>query len=164
MNTALWARNHYSPIDIGQGIFISHRDFCPQWTIGKTLHIWRDDLLSESYSCQFVQELRSAGQSLMPDVNSRHLMVQYKDGESLTKMNVSIEEIAQFSTGTLPLLIHCTVGQTRAPTLALIAKIVRGVSVYHALADIMQANWETRGVVSNFCCTPVAEILAWATH
>ena len=161
MNTALRTRNHYAPIAIGQNILIAHRDFCPQWT-GKTLHIWRDDLPDASYSCQFVQARRAAGQSLLPSVNPQHLLVHYKDGESLTTMNVSIEDIAQFSTGTHSLLIHCTVGQTRAPTLALIAKIVRGVSVYHALADIMQANWETRGVVSNFCLTPVAEIFAWA--
>lgn len=146
-------RNHYNPVDIGHNIAISHRDYCPHWP-GRTIHIWRSDMPENS--CEFVSLQQFV---LYPD---RHLTVHYKDGESLLAMNVSIDEIAQFSRGEKPLLIHCTVGQTRSPTLALIAKVVRGVSVYQAMADIMRANWETRAVISNFCLTPLRDILMWA--
>ena len=151
------ARNHYNPIDVGHNIIISHRDFCPHWermNRGKTIHIWRSDMPDNS--CQFVA-LNKIG------VNpTRHLIIDYKDGESLSKANVTIQTIADFSTGTEPLLIHCTVGQTRSPTIALIAKVVRGCSIYQALGDVMKANFETRAVVSNFCLTPITEILEWA--
>ena len=151
------ARNHYNPIEIGQNIIISHKDFCPHWERvdrGKIIHIWRNDM--PHHSCEFVD----AGKvGWFPD---RHLIIDYKDGESLSNANVTIQMIADFSIGTEPLLIHCTAGQTRSPTIALIAKIVRGCSVYQALGDVMKANWETRAVVSNFCLTPIAEILTWA--
>ena len=159
MSSIIRARNHYNPIDTGQNIIISHRNFCPHWervARGKTIHIWRSDM--DDNSCEFVA---SGSIGYIP---TQHLVVNYKDGESLTKMNVSIEDIAQFSMGADPLLIHCTVGQTRSPTIAIIAKVVRGVSVYQALGEILKANWETRAVVSNFCLTPITEILEWAEN
>ena len=147
--------NHYSPVPIGHEIIISHRDFCPYWK-GKTIHIWRDDMANNS--CKFVSEGRDGGNSDL------HLIINYKDGESLFNANVTIDEIASFARISESLLIHCTVGQTRSPTIALIAKIARGASPYQALGDIMKANWDMRGIVSNFCLTPVKEILEWADH
>ena len=137
-------------VDVGHNIFLSHRDACSSWVRGKTIHIWRDDM-PNSNSCVAVQTGRANG-----------LVINYKDGESLLNADVSIEKIADFFRGNDPILVHCTVGQTRSPTIAIIGKIVRGCSPYVAIADIVQATWEKRGIVANLCITPLKDIFIWA--
>ena len=94
--------------------------------------------------------------------NAEGLIINYKDGESLLNADVSIERIADFFKGTDPLLVHCTVGQTRSPTIAIIGKVVRGENPYTAIANITKATWETRRIVVNLCITPLKDIFLWA--
>lgn len=142
---------YYKPIPVGHNLYISHKDACDShWTaFPKILHIWRDDI--PSYSCNQIRGARHRG-----------LGLHYRDGESFDNANHSIDEIADFLHGDLMTLVHCTAGQTRSPTVAIIGKIVRGCSVNQAISDIMKANWEQRRVVCNFCVTPMKEIFEWA--
>lgn len=137
--------------DVGHNIFVSHRDACDYWQDKeRVIHIWRDDMPGGN-SCNAINSGNAAG-----------LVINYKDGESLLKADVSIEKIADFFKGADPLLVHCTVGQTRSPTIAIIGKVVRGASPYTAIADIVRATWETRRIVANLCITPLQDIFLWA--
>lgn len=148
---------HYDPVPIGHNIYISHRDFCPRWPSSRIIHIWRNDMPENS--CEYVHT-RISGVWLP----TKGVIVDYKDGESLANASISIEEIATFCAGGEELLIHCTVGQTRSPTLAIIAKVVRGATPFDAARDVLQANWQYRKIVSNLCLTPLKEIFEWAEH
>lgn len=137
--------------DVGHNIFVSHRDACSQWEFKeRIIHIWRDDMPSGN-SCDAI----NTG-------SARGLIINYKDGESLHKADMSIERIADFFRGNDPVLVHCTVGQTRSPTVAIIGKIVRGVSPYQAITDIVRATWERRRIVVNLCTSPLQDIFLWA--
>lgn len=140
---------HYQPIHVGQGIYISHRDACGKFLVDRILHIWRDDMPDNS--CEDVAVGRATG-----------MILNYRDGESLVKSNINLDHVASFFEKPGIVLVHCTVGQTRSPTIALVGKVVRGVSVYDAIADITRANWVARQVVCNWCITPLKEILGWA--
>lgn len=138
-------------VDVGHNIFISHRDACDHWHLKEhIIHIWRDDMPGGN-SCNAI----NSG-------SARGLVINYKDGETLLNADVSMEIIADFFRGNYPTLVHCTVGQTRSPTVAIVGKIVRGADPYTAIADIIKATWETRRFVANLCITPLKDIFLWA--
>ena len=145
--------NYYKPIPVGNNLYISHKDACGMYDfpLAQTLHIWRDDMPNNA--CDMVKRGQSSG-----------LVINYKDGESLANIDVPFSEIADFLSGHEPRLIHCTAGQTRSPTIAIVGKILRGVSISQAVGDVVEANWKLRGVACNLCLTPLQEILHWAHH
>ncbi len=121
----------------------------------KVLHIWRDDHYSNS--CKFVKERLALG-SVVED--SRNLVLNYRDGESLTEG--MIETAASFLKGTKETLIHCAVGQTRSPTLAVLGKLVRGANISQAIGDVAWRIWEKRKVPVNIVYIPLKDILTWS--
>ena len=143
-------RNHYNIVDIGHNLFLSHRDRCGiVILLEQTLHIHRNDMPNNS--CHMIATGMDRG-----------LVVEYKDGESLYNASISMDTIAGFLTGNEPRLIHCTVGQTRSPTIAIIGKLMRGATFEEAIGDIMAKTWIARGIVTNLCLNPLADNFEWA--
>jgi len=138
-------------VDVGRNLFVSHKDVCDTRAseFDRILHIWRDD--HPGYSCEAVVAGNAPGMTL-----------DYKDGTSLTEANHTILEIAEFLSGEDKVLVHCAVGQTRSPTIALIGKVARGDGLWPSIADIFGASWEGREIAWNFCLTPMKEIFKWA--
>ena len=143
--------DHYAVVDIGDGIFLSHRDKCPSFPYReRIIHIWRSDMPENS--C--VDILNG---------NAKGLVIHYKDGEPLVNASVDVQTIVDFCAQppSEPLLIHCTVGQTRGPTIALLAKIARGSTPFAAMGTIAEVSWRVRRVIPNFCLAPLKEIFEW---
>jgi len=134
--------------NIGNGIIVGHMDKCGASEALRTLHIWRGDM--PHYSCSCIK----SGCAPHGD-----LFVCYKDGESLQTLDMPLEKVEAFFNGNDRVYVHCAVGQTRSPTLALIGKVVRGASIYDAIGDVYDALWTQRGIVANLCLTPMKELL-----
>ena len=139
--------NYYKPIPVGHNLFISHKDACGTgFPLEQTLHIWRDDMPNNA--CDMVKRGQSFG-----------LVINYKDGESLANIDIPYWKIDDFLSGNEPRLIHCTAGQTRSPTIAILGKLIRGATLSQAVGDVVEANWKLRDVACNLCLTPLQEIL-----
>lgn len=137
--------------DLGHGIYLGHKDMCQVGMANRTLHIYRTDY--PSYSCDIITR---------NEVNKNDMVFEYRDGESLKKWNIDLSEVYNFFLGDDSLYIHCAVGQTRGPTLAIIAIMARAsVSPFLAAARVLKGNWIQRRIVSNFCITPMQEIFEW---
>ena len=150
--------NHHGYTDVGRGILVSNKEFCPQMrpycganVPCKILHIYRND--HPKYHCLDVAS------GLLPPGD---MSLEYRDGESFVKNGIDIDKLAHFFQNQVAVLVHCAAGQTRSPTIAIIGLIARGVPFGKALGDVVTKNWEQRGIPSNICLAPLGEILEWA--
>ena len=138
--------------NVGRDIWVGHRDACDKDEYPadcRILHIWRED--HPGNTCDKAKD--GSGRP------TGDLSLEYKDGESLENMDKSIEELEEFFKIPGKVYVHCAVGQTRSPTIALIGLAVRGENVYDAVGHILADIHMSRGIVWNICLTPLREIL-----
>lgn len=145
-------------VNVGHGIYVGHCETCNAGagSTKRVLHIHRND--HPNSGCQITRDLYDTSKSVVP-IPACDMELEYKDGESITNANRTWEEIENFFRNDNDCLVHCAVGQTRSPTIALIGKCVRGANVYEAVSDILGAIYRERGIVWNICLTPMKEIL-----
>ena len=143
---------------VGHDIYVGNHQCC---NIGgypngaRVLHIWRSD--HPDSSCHATKGKAEPG----PD----DLVVEYKDGQKIQcSESHTIEQIEEFFRIPGPVFVHCAVGQTRSPTLAIIGKAIRGCDVYQAYAEVLRGIHATRGIVFNVCLDPTTELLSRYGH
>lgn len=140
--------NRRVEVYVGDGIYTGHRMICDEGNPKRTLHIWRND--HPQQSCHVSQGL---------EMKDGDMLLEYKDGEPIANADKTFDEIEAFFRIPGEVFVHCAVGQTRSPTIALIGKCVRGRGVYEAVSDILGSQHRARGIVWNMCLTPMQEIL-----
>lgn len=145
-------------VDVWCNLHIGTRGVCERSRsqYAKVLHIWRADYTQNSCSVALIE---SAAGYHDP---KRDLILEYRDGDPLPLSKINL--IAEFLRGDALTLIHCAAGQTRAPTVALIGKIVRGCDPFVALGDITKAVWQARLLTVNIVHKPLSDVLAWAHY
>ncbi|KKW13282.1 MAG: hypothetical protein UY48_C0003G0104 [Candidatus Gottesmanbacteria bacterium GW2011_GWB1_49_7] len=138
--------------ELGLGIIVGDRDACvlKQVQADRAIHIWRPDTHPKN-SCFH-------GVPPTPRDSLYSLYYEYRDGESLTKAGTDLDSLIEFCKGTDRLFIHCAAGQTRSPTLAVLALRVRGMCIGEAVGVVMQGIWESYKVVTNICHDPMKDI------
>ena len=144
--------------DVGHDIYVGNHQCCDEGHYPKAarvLHIWRSD--HPLSSCKI-----SRGE-VQP--NPGDLVVEYKDGQKIQCSESStIEEIEEFFRIPGLVYVHCAVGQTRSPTLAIIGKVIRGRTVYKAYADVLKGLHVHRNIIFNVCLDPTTELLSRYGH
>ena len=160
-------------VNVGHGIHVGHRDACDAGA-GEhmpTLHIWRKDMHPGS-SCRICQNVMAGERPL----RKGGCILEYQDGDSfhaaliLGAVHTHFDQQATFNYlydwFTLghcndAVLVHCTVGQTRGPTLAFFGKLARGATLAEAMGDVFSATYQSRGITVNWCLNPVSEIVVY---
>lgn len=139
-------------IDVGQNVFVGDRLDCDaqRWQFEKVVHIRRDD--KPENDCR-------AAHGVLGFETPDNLLVEYRDGESLPAQLV--RDVALFSAGSARLLVHCAAGRTRSPTLALVAKVMRGCPLRQALGDVACSIWDARRESVNIVHAPLRDIHVW---
>jgi len=127
-------------IYLNKNIWLGDKESCCN-SIMRTIHIWRND-----YPDQRCSMLRN-----------NDIEIDYKDGDSLYKMNIPLYELYEKLKGTDDIFIHCQCCVTRSPHIALLALIARNVGLFEAIQLIYSSMYEFREI-PNFCRIPMQDI------
>jgi hypothetical protein len=118
--------------DCGDGVWVGNYFACDAGGFDLTLHAWRPENLADGRICRCCREVATG-------VAVHHLVLTYREGESLARIPVPIDGIAAHARRPGRLLAHCAGGSVRGPTLAVMAKVARGVAFGRAVEDVMRA-------------------------
>lgn len=133
--------------DVGNNIFISDYEYCNSldllWIVNsqfrpefdKFIHIYRGDLEKHDV-CNVSKFLARNVDWDFHGKAGLGLNVQHGEGQDISHI---AQEVYNYSIGNDKLLIHCAAGQTRGPTLALLAKVARGMSLIGSIGEITDA-------------------------
>jgi hypothetical protein len=163
--------NHDKPVHVGQNVYISttrgcdehHRDF------RYVVHIRRDDV--PNVHCEHSKALVETRGPIglfksvslcQEDMKEYHdCFIEYRHGDPLS-FSILLEVAGFAPDPGDKLLIHSAAGRTRSPTVAIVAKIVRGCRLREGLGDVVCSLWTARRVSANICPDPLRDILGWA--
>lgn len=135
---------------VGNDVWVGNFEACNA-TLGQfhqSIHVWHD-YQNGNWRCNECL-----------DPKGRGLIVRYCDGESLA----TIENLDRLiSSCRIPgrLLIHCAMGTYRSPTLAVLAKAVRGCDPFQGMAEVARGTWGhyANRQVPFFNSVPIREIV-----
>lgn len=132
---------------VGHDVFVGSWEACDQQghDFDRVVHIYHPRC-TPAKCCKAWSE-RPAG-----------LYLELAEGAAISTCPTPIEEIAEFCRHPGRLLIHCTYGQQRSATLAILAKAVRGANVFDALGEVASGLWYGRGIPPFLCALPQADI------
>jgi len=141
------------PVEIGYNVWVGPKQSCAAagGEFDRVIHIHRSDLR------QICPALAKATRN--------DFFLDYKDGESLAALGDEFDEVWGFCREPGKLLVHCQAGQTRGPTLAVLALAARGTSPFQALGHVFEAVWNQRRIPCNFVPAPIKDIVErWEAH
>lgn len=138
--------------DAGDGVFLTDCNHCAAnlAAFDLSIHIWKPENLTTGGACPRVHAGSGPG-----------LAIEYEEGASLGTMRPPLAEVVSYLQRPGRVLIHCAGGRHRSPTLAALAKVVRGRPVTESVDQVLRANRDQRGVDEPIPPVPLAEILAF---
>lgn len=134
--------------NVGNNIWIGNREACHTYKFRKVLHIYWSG--KPEYNCDPISE----------SIKGQHYKLDYLDGQSLIPMfdNLYFTGLKDFLSGNDEILIHCFAGTYRSPTLAILAKGLRGCDPFNAMAEIARATRSRYSLFPHFHDVPISEI------
>ncbi len=121
-------------IYLDKDIWLGDKEACCNVTM-RTIHIWRNDY--QDQRCNVIR------------IND--IEIDYKDGDSLHKMNITLYELYEKLKGNEPIFIHCQCCVTRSPHIALLALIARNIPLFEAINLIYSSMYEYQIFVEFLC-------------
>ena len=121
--------------DCGDDVWVGDFRACdatPLEAIPLRVHVWRPENLADGRICRCCREVATG-------VAVHHLVLTYREGEPLANIPVPLDRIVAYCRRPGDLLAHCSAGSVRGPTLAVLAKVARGVPFGKAVEDVMRA-------------------------
>lgn len=70
---------------------------------------------------------------------AHHLVVMYTENMPLASASVPLDRIMDYCRHSGSILCHCAAGSVRGPTMAVVAKVARGVPLGRAMEDVVRA-------------------------
>ncbi|KKM21282.1 hypothetical protein LCGC14_1637020 [marine sediment metagenome] len=136
-------------------LYVSDRDICDvrRLDFDNVIHIWRND--HPDNSCHYQIENQTG--------DGNNLIVDYKDGETLTEKTLSdIDEFIKDKSFKNKILVHCHAGMTRSPIIALfIFSMITGNHPLACIGTIYYNLWVQNNTLANICRTPLEDIIKW---
>jgi hypothetical protein len=135
--------------DLGRGVFVSDVGHCDaeprRYELG--VHIYRDSQPVDC-RCGVIRGERPGG-----------LVVRYSEGEPLGRMSVPLADVVGYARRPGSVLVHCQFGMYRAPMLAMVCLVARGISPAEAVGRLLTAQWRDRGVAFFLADAPMCDLL-----
>ena len=134
---------------------VGHQDYCGVID-ANTLHVYRTD-----HPRQYCQTVLTHGSPEGIRDLGGDLLLNYIDGQAIPDdvlYSVSNWALRSRDSGR-SLYLHCAVGQTRSPTLAiLVLSVIERTHPVDSVGVIYKASWLQRGVPPNICVEPFKNI------
>lgn len=117
----------------------------------RRVHIWHSYQQGKN-RCRHIDEDR---------IGADDLVVRYRDGDPLATLGEALPELIAFVGRPGQLLVHCAFGCYRGPTLAVLAKVVRGGDPFDSLAEVARGMWTWYGTrqVPYLNSIPIREVI-----
>jgi hypothetical protein len=152
--------------DVGHDITVSGFEHCDRCghEYNVVVHIWRQCNLDEKRACRcciervpilFAKELLERGERVDG-------FFHWTEGDGLATLLPSLDLFVALAQRPGRMLVHCSHGQCRSATLAMVAKVVRGASISQAIGDVFEGVHRDRRFAPLTFYSPIQNILAWA--
>jgi len=135
-------------IQIRSWLYIGDNTGCQELQDAGCIHIYRDD--HPEYDCDFVE-------------HAGDIRLNYQDGHE-----IPIQELRRLSLSIFSFIedygkvfIHCHTGDTRSPTIALLAlSLIESRHPIDVMPDIYMPMWK-KSLFPNICMQPLKDIVMW---
>lgn len=141
--------------NVGDRTYVSDASYCTAFgnTYQNIIHIYRDENLAAGHACKTCLDGHGPG-----------LRIRWREGEPLAAMSVPLADLIQYARRPGRLLVHCSAGASRSPSLAVVAKVVRGRHPMDAIRDVIDGLRQGTGSFPCFVNTTMESILDWAEN
>jgi hypothetical protein len=138
--------------DCGDGVWVGNRGACNHrgQSFARVVHVHNEP-----------RDPAGVCRAARLGIGPTSLVVRYQDREPLVTATPGLRAIAEFCKAPGPLLVHCSMGGCRGPTMAVLALVSRGVAFDEAKERVRSAVLTyNQGI--DLADGPMGEIRAWA--